>query len=369
MSKRAVWIQPVRGARRALDSVELLIGDVRKALHVSNRFGTARPIRALQGFDRAGSRLVKASERLGRAVHNLKVAVAVLDANPWDGAGAPAALLRTTDRLIDLGLKLYQVSERLSRTSDLLIEAAQQVGNGGPPPPPSRPTPPRRFLRHSPEPIVLKRRERPPPPAPEDAPRQLSRGRAPPSFDLPALSTAVSNERRNTMASHTEAAQALIEAIRNMRATIPNFVIPATAADRVRFNSAASVPADFIESSVVAVKNNPVLVRGGADSDPDTVRDLLNFAEAYDPVADELGALMKFIRHSTKTARGRAGSEALLTYAVTQRLAKRPATADLVPVRDALQRTLRAKRQKPQPPAPNTPPTPPSTPEHPANGS
>ena len=159
----------------------------------------------------------------------------------------------------------------------------------------------------------------------------------------------------------------MIETIRGMRGTIPNFVIPETKADRVRLNAAASVSADFIETAVVAVKNNPVLVRGGADSDPDTVRDLLSFAEAYDPGADELGALMKFIRHSTKAARGRAGTEALLTYEVTKRLAKHPATADLVPVRDAMKRTLGMKRPKPQTqPTPDTPPTPP---EPPANGS
>ena len=167
--------------------------------------------------------------------------------------------------------------------------------------------------------------------------------------------------------THTEAAQALIETIRGMRGTIPNFVIPASKADAVRLNRAAAVPADFIETTVVAVKNNPVLVRGGADSEPDTVRDLLSFAEAYEPVAQELEALAKFLRHSTKAARGRAGSEALLTYAVTKRLAKHPATADLVPVRDAMKHTLGTKRSKPQTqPTPNTPPT---TPEPPANGS
>ena len=165
--------------------------------------------------------------------------------------------------------------------------------------------------------------------------------------------------------THTQAAQTLIETIRGMRATIPNFVIPATRADRLRLNRIATLPADFIETTVVAVRNNPVLVRGGADSDPETVRDLLSFAEAYDPVADELQALVKFLRHSTRAARGRAGSEALLTYSVTKRLAKLPATADLVPVRDAMKRTLGAKRPKPQP----TPDTPPSTPEPPANGS
>ena len=170
----------------------------------------------------------------------------------------------------------------------------------------------------------------------------------------------------NATKSHTEAAQALIETVRGMRATIPNFVIPATSADRVRMNSAASVPSEFIETTVVAVKNNPVLVRGDVD-DPETVRDLLSYAEAYEPLAQELEALAKFLRHSTKVARGRAGSQALLTYTVTKRLAKQAATADLVPVRDAMKRTLGKKSAKPQ--QPTTPTTPPSTPEPPANAS
>ncbi len=154
--------------------------------------------------------------------------------------------------------------------------------------------------------------------------------------------------------SHQQAAQALIENLRAMRGTIPNFVVPTSENDNRKLSSAASVPTEFIELTIVAVKNSLVLVRGGADSNPDTVRDLVDFAEAYAPVADELVAMAMFIRHSTKAARSRAGSEALLTYAVTRRLAKKAATADLVPVRDAMQRTLGRKRTKPQP-APDAP--------------
>ena len=187
----AGWCQAVRGARKALDSCEVLIGDVRKVLRVSRRYGTARPIRALEGFDGAGSALVRASDRLGHALARLKLAASVLESNPWEGAGAPEALIRTTRRLVDLGVALYELSERLSRTSEQLIEAAKKVGHGAPLPPASRPMPSRKFLLRPPEPIILKRRERPPPPAPEDAPRRVSRGRAPPFVELPSPFTAV----------------------------------------------------------------------------------------------------------------------------------------------------------------------------------
>ena len=373
MQKNAPWTRPVRGARRALASCERVIGEVRRVLRISDRFGTARPIRAHHHFLRAGTWLVEGSDKIARAVAYLKIATSLVAAEPGDAAGAPEAILETTRRLVEVSAKLHAVTERLTWTSHRLAEAAAIVGHGLPFPPSPRPMPPRNFLLPAPEPINLNQRERPPPPALEDAFRRVSRGRAPPSFVLPLCSRQferkeipMSNDNE-VKVSHTEAAQALIETIRGMRGTIPNFVIP-TLADRWRLNRAASVPAEFIEMTVVAVKNNPVLVRGGASSDPETVRDQINFAEAYAPVAQELEALAKFLRHSTKAARANAGNEALLTYAVTQRLAKRPETADLVPVRDAMRQTLGAKRSKAQT-TPVTPPTPPATPEPPANGS
>ena len=159
--------------------------------------------------------------------------------------------------------------------------------------------------------------------------------------------------------THTEAAQAVIATLRAMRETIPNFVIPATSTAGRRFASAASVSPDFVEATVVAMKNSPALVRGGASADPETVRDLMSYAEAYGPVADEFAAMAKFLRHSVKAAKFEAGSEALTTYAVAQRLAKRTATSDLLPLVAAMQRTLGRKRTKPATPAtPETPTTP-----------
>jgi hypothetical protein len=57
----------------------------------------------------------------------------------------------------------------------------------------------------------------------------------------------------------------------------------------------------------------------------------MDYADAYDPVADELEAMAHFIRHSVRVARNEAGSSALTTYALAKRLAKRPETAALAP--------------------------------------
>jgi hypothetical protein len=170
--------------------------------------------------------------------------------------------------------------------------------------------------------------------------------------------------------SHIDAAQALIDQTRAMRQQIPNFVVPSSGSNSLRLAPSASVPPEFVELTAVAVKNNDALVRGGA-LDPGQTRDLMSYADAYNPVADELEALAQFIRHSTLAARNKAGSEALMTYAVAQRLAKRPETAELAPhvadMRRALGRTRKAKSQ----PAPAPVPTEPSpvTPSSPATPS
>jgi len=177
--------------------------------------------------------------------------------------------------------------------------------------------------------------------------------------DIPATTSPV---------SHTDAAQALVDQTRAMRQQIPNFAIPTSTKETQRLIFNASVPPVFVELSASAVKNSLPLVRGG-DADPAQTRDLMNFAEAYGPLADELEALAQFIRHSIIAAKSRAGGQALTTYALAKALAKRPETADLAPhvadMRRALGRTRKAKSQPAPTPAPvpsePTPVTPPAT--------
>ena len=162
------------------------------------------------------------------------------------------------------------------------------------------------------------------------------------------------------MTIHSDAAQARVEEIRAMRRQIPNFVIPSSKDEGRRLSKAASVPQQFIELTAVVVKNSPALVRGGGP-DPLQTRDLMSFAEAYEPVADELEALAQFVRHSVVTARNKAGSDALTTYALAQRLAKRPENADLAPHVADMRRALGFKGRKTKAePVPETPaPAPP----------
>ncbi|HEV7573124.1 MAG TPA: hypothetical protein VGQ21_16610 [Thermoanaerobaculia bacterium] len=137
-----------------------------------------------------------------------------------------------------------------------------------------------------------------------------------------------------------------------MRERIPDLVIPDSKGASRKLVSAATVPPQFIELTAVAVKNSEALVRKGG-ADPSQLRNLMSYAEAYEPLADESEALAQFVRHSVITARHKAGSDALTTYAIARVLANRRETADLAPhvadMRRALGKRGLARVAKPAP--------------------
>jgi hypothetical protein len=149
--------------------------------------------------------------------------------------------------------------------------------------------------------------------------------------------------------SHAETAQERIRELQQWREQIPRFVTPAAAGATRRLTSVASIPAVFIELTNVALANHMPLVRTEGAT-PAQIRDLVAYAEAYAPLADELEALAQFIRYSAATARNAAGSEALMTYALAGRLAKLPATAYLAPYVADMRRAL-GRGRKPSPEA------------------
>ncbi len=162
--------------------------------------------------------------------------------------------------------------------------------------------------------------------------------------------------------SYAEAAQAFVDQLRRMRDAIPHFIIPTRKGGRRTLNSTASLPPEFVELTAVARANHAALVRGEGTSPAET-RDLMAYADAYDPVADELEAMAQFIRFSTDAAKDKAGNEALTTYALAQRLVRRPEHAGLAPYVADMRRALgsrgkgvKASARKKQQPAPASPP-------------
>ena len=146
---------------------------------------------------------------------------------------------------------------------------------------------------------------------------------------------------------HFAAAQERVQELRRMREVIPGFAVPASAHEARRLHSAASVPPEFVELTSVAKMHEASLVRGDSLTPAET-RDLMSYGEAYSPFADELEAFAQFVRHSIAAARNAAGSEALTTYALAQRLAKQPKTAGLTPFVRDMRRAL-GRTRKPSP--------------------
>jgi hypothetical protein len=167
--------------------------------------------------------------------------------------------------------------------------------------------------------------------------------------------------------SHKDAAATIIDEIRGLKDRIPHFVIPQSRADRLRLGRVAALPPEFIDLAAMATRNNEDLARGG-NSVPDD-EELRSYAEAYGPLADELEAMALFVRHSVRVAKSQSGSNALLTYAMAKRLAKRPETAGLAPHVQDMRRALANPRPKakakpaPVPATPGTSPAPATPPK------
>ena len=157
--------------------------------------------------------------------------------------------------------------------------------------------------------------------------------------------------------SHTEAAQAFMQKIQELRESIPNLAVPATPRDARRIGAAATLSHDFVEETVAATESSSHLALPGAIP-PAQMRDLLSFAEAWGPAVAQADALTRFLRHTVNMVKYKTGSQALTTYAFTQRLAKKPETAYLRPFVEAMRQKLgrrAAGRRTPAEPAPVPP--------------
>ncbi len=147
---------------------------------------------------------------------------------------------------------------------------------------------------------------------------------------------------------YADAALVRVQELRQWREQIPRLAVPPTADATQKLSNAASVPPAFVELTNMATASQPSLARPDAIP-PAQLRDLTAWAEAYGPLADELEAIAQFIRYSVKVALNTAGSEALATYWIAQRLAKLPATAHLKPYVADMRRALgRVRKTSPE---------------------
>ena len=183
-----VWFPPFFEAYGGVEASVRLIGEAEKATHVLERMKRHGAVNAHHRIDRAFGLLQRAYDRVTGANNALIEALALYTVAPGEWT-FPVAM----DQLSSEIAALFQAIARMAVLLNAASEHVVELWNAGVGPepkvePPSRPQPPRRCIHdRTPSPTdrieaLFKRRRRSKAAAPEDAPRKVSRGRAPPSL-------------------------------------------------------------------------------------------------------------------------------------------------------------------------------------------
>jgi len=168
------------------------VHEAEKATNVVDRVVRRGAVSAHRRIAHAFDLLIQAHDRVTQANDALKAALILYATAPE--AVFPFVLCCLSDRIVDADEEIAAMSGRLAAASDEVMELAED--GVGPKPkiePPSRPVPPRLTLVRKPVDVagrieaLRKRRRRSRAAAPEDVPRKLSRGRAPPSLQACSL--------------------------------------------------------------------------------------------------------------------------------------------------------------------------------------
>ena len=156
--------------------------------------------------------------------------------------------------------------------------------------------------------------------------------------------------------SHTEKAFRQLEVLRTMQGTIDGFVMPPIPMDsRSRPRGHSLLPVQFFVSFAVAMESSPQLVAAlkgaGITLTSAEIRDMLRYAEAYLPLADELERFARGIRYSVALRRASVGRVASAAYLVAQGLNLLDDASLPVPEVASMKRSFGSRRRKTAEPA------------------
>jgi len=116
-----------------------------------------------------------------------------------------------------------------------------------------------------------------------------------------------------------------------------------TTRDFVRAN--ASVDSNFIVSVIAAVESTPELQ--GTKFDVTEARDMLQFADAFRPVLDQIDVLGRSLKFTIDARKAKVAEDALHVYALGKRYARNPNSAALPHV-EIMRRELGRTRPHPR---------------------
>jgi len=149
--------------------------------------------------------------------------------------------------------------------------------------------------------------------------------------------------------------EAIVEALRVLRAQIPDYVQLAPAGAK-SIQSVANVRPDFAQAAINAVGASP-LVQAIAGRTPEALQQEVEAAARWSKVEDELLAMLKGVSAANLMRRNRLGETALTVYAVSKKLVRAPEHAALLPHLALMRKANRFGRSR-QASAPPPAPTP-----------
>jgi hypothetical protein len=153
----------------------------------------------------------------------------------------------------------------------------------------------------------------------------------------------------------------VVALLRNVRQQIAE-VTPLTREQRKALRTQAGLSNGVVQASINVIGASD-LVQLALRQPADDVRKLVEEANRWTAVEDELRAILRGITGANLVRRQRVGFLAARAYGISQQLARDPGNADLVPHVEEIKRLKKLSRRKKQ--APQTPPTPQTpTPQH-----
>jgi hypothetical protein len=196
---RESWRRLFQRGRRNLRSAEGFIGMARQIIDVCEAIAREHPIKAVHEMQRVSGLLAEAAQRFGRVCDCICETYDRIAEAPGQCGDAPARMIADMQRMIETGTKLALLGNRFDKSFAELIDYAQ---SGAAPLDLTellkrRIYPARVIVRH-PRPTVLSiendrifcihlRRQRPSILAVAEAPKRVSRGRAPPPVSICSL--------------------------------------------------------------------------------------------------------------------------------------------------------------------------------------
>ena len=193
------WRRLFQRGRRNLRSAEGFIGMARRIIEVCETIAREHPIQAVHDMVEVAGLLDEAAKRFGRAGQRITETYDRIAETPGECSDAPARMIEATLRWIETGTELALLGNRFDKSFAELIDYAQ---SGTAPLDLSellkRRTHPVPVVARHPRPKVLSvendrifcihlRRQRPSVLAVAEAPKRVSRGRAPPPLSICSL--------------------------------------------------------------------------------------------------------------------------------------------------------------------------------------